>query len=182
MEFRFIRHSDGRVFRFDPVAGTIGTYVPDPADIDGDIFQGADTPFGGGGPEVIQAHLDVAIDAALGVTGAVPAVEQPLAVAWRLFYKQEPTYAFADAIRVLELTLRQALAQPLPLKNGQLPTIHDLLGMAVKAGRLRPEQWHRLNRLRVQRNRVVHETLQLKDPQVRTELEYLEQIIAQLRP
>ena len=35
MEFRFIRHSDGRVFRFDPVAGTIGTYVPDPADIQG---------------------------------------------------------------------------------------------------------------------------------------------------
>ena len=66
MEFRFIRHSDGRVFHFDPVAGTIGAWVTDPADIQGNILQGADNPYGGGGPEVIQAHLDAAIEAALG--------------------------------------------------------------------------------------------------------------------
>ena len=109
MEFRFIRHSDGRVFRFDPVAGTIGTYVPDPADVQGDIFQGADNPYGGGGPEVIQAHLDAAIDAALGDAVIASVGEQPLAVAWRLLNKQEPTHAFADAIRVLERGLYRKL-------------------------------------------------------------------------
>lgn len=54
--------------------------------------------------------------------------------------------------------------------------------MAVRAGRISGEQWHRLNHLRVQRNRVMHETLQLEEPQARAELEYLEQIIAQLCP
>ena len=180
MEFRFIRHSDGRVFRFDPVAGTIGTYVSDPADIQGDIFQGADNPYGGGGPEVIQAHLDAAIDAALGDAGIASAGEQPLAVAWQLFHKQEPTYAFADAIRVLEITLRQTLGHPLTLSNGQLPTLHDLIEMAVGKGHIRREQRQRLNFLRVQRNHVMHGTLQLKQPRVRAELEFLEQVIAQL--
>ena len=180
MEFRFIRHSDGRVFRFDPVAGTIGTYVPDPADIQGDIFQGADNLYGGGGPEVIQAHLDAAIDAALGVTGAAPAVEQPLAVAWRLLNKQEPTHAFADAIRVLELTLRHALGHPLPLNNGQSPTLRVLLEIAARSGHINAVQFDRLSHLRVQRNLVVHGTLQLKEPEARAELKYLEQIIGQL--
>ena len=182
MEFRFIRHSDGRVFHFDPVAGTIGAWVTDPADIQGNILQGADNPYGGGGPEVIQAHLDAAIEAALGVTSAAPAVEQPLTDAWRLLHKQEPTYAFADAIRVLEITLRQALGQPLRLNNGQLPTLRDLTEMAVSKGRISTEQWHRLNRLRMQRNHVMHEMLQLKEPRARAELEYLEQIVGQLRP
>ena len=54
--------------------------------------------------------------------------------------------------------------------------------MAVSKGRISTEQWRHLNRLRMQRNHVMHETLQLKDPQARAELEYLEQIVGQLRP
>ena len=117
---------------------------------------------------------------ALQSEGGPKTTQTGLADSWRLFHKQEPTYAFVEAIRVLECDLRQALGNP-PMPDSNQPLdLYHLLRMADKRGYISVEKQSRLGLMRVRRNQIIHATLQLTMPQAREDLDYLEQVLAHL--
>lgn len=117
---------------------------------------------------------------ALKSEGSPETTQTSLVYAWRLFHKQEPTYAFVEAISVLECDLRQALGNPPTPDSDQPLDLYRLLRMADERGYISVEKQNRLNRMRVRRNQIIHATLQLTMPQAREDLDYLEQAIAHL--
>ena len=100
-----------------------------------------------------------------------------LSNSWRLFSKDEPTYAFVDATSILELDLRRALEQKIVLDDDGLQC---MLMNASHTKLISEEQWRRLDGMRWQRNQVLHHRRQLKMPEARDALSYLGQVIDQL--
>ena len=106
----------------------------------------------------------------------------PLADAWRLFSKKEPTYAFIDAMVVLENDLRQALKHRHGQGYGQNDedTLNNMLYAASDEGWIREEQRRGLKHMNWKGNRVMHERDRVGDQDARVNLKYVEQVIDQL--
>ena len=99
-----------------------------------------------------------------------------LSSAWRLFSKEEPTYAFVDAMCILENDLHQLVG------HGQWPRpqLERMLTAACELHLIDEKKQNRLQDMRRKRNRVLHENQRLREPQTREDLAYLEQVIGQL--
>ena len=105
----------------------------------------------------------------------------PLAGAWGLFRKDEPTYAFIDAMSVLELNLRRALERKTVLADDGLQ--HMLMAACEQhIALISEEQRRRLDEMRRNRNRVLHHRHQLKISEARDALDYLKSTIGHLAP
>ena len=113
---------------------------------------------------------------------STPRVMSP---AWRLIRKNEPLAAFREAMTIFEVELRQALGHP-PMPNGNQPiNLQPLLEMAAKEGHINVEQFSHLDRMRMRRNNVVHNSDKkhpLTENEARAALAYLGQVIAHLGP
>ena len=99
-----------------------------------------------------------------------------LSSAWRLFSKAEPTYAFVDAMCVLESDLHELVGGsqwPRPELEGMLK---DAYGLSL----IDEKQQERLHGMRRKRNRILHENQRLRGPQTREDLVYLEQVMGKL--
>ena len=108
----------------------------------------------------------------------------PLSDAWRLLNGREPiyaSYAFVEAIRVLEDGLRQVLEvhRPDPDSN-QSPDLYGLLQMAAEGGCISPDQRDQLDNMRERRNQIVHGVFRLEESQARQDVNDLSQVIDQL--
>ena len=103
----------------------------------------------------------------------------PLAGAWGLFSKDEPTYAFIDAMSVLELNLRRVLEREIVLDDDGL---QYMLMTARDIDLISQERWGELDKMRQRRNRVMHDREELEMPKARDALDYLKPAIDQLRP
>ena len=104
----------------------------------------------------------------------------PLADARRLLDGKETiytTYAFIDAVSVLELDLRRALEQKIVLDDDGLQC---MLMNASNIKLISEEQRSRLDGMRRRRNQVLHHRRQLKMPEARDALDFLGQVIGQL--
>ncbi len=108
-------------------------------------------------------------------------VNGPLAGAWGLFRKDEPTYAFIDAMSVLELNLRRALERKTVLADDGLQ--HMLMAACEQhIALISEEQRRRLDEMRRNRNRVLHHRHQLEISEARDALDYLKSTIGHLAP
>ncbi len=101
-----------------------------------------------------------------------------LSNAWRLFNKDEPTYAFVEGVRVLENDLRHLLRP----KNREESELSIMLMNACQLELISQEQRDRLHSMRRDRNSILHESHQLTEPQTRSDLAYLKRVIGLLRP
>ena len=101
----------------------------------------------------------------------------PLSNAWRLFSKKEPTYAFIDAMSVLEFNLRFNLEKEMMLDDDGL---RYMLMSANDRKLISREEWGRLNTMRQRRNDVLHRRHQLEIPEARDALDYLKPAIDDL--
>ena len=99
-----------------------------------------------------------------------------LSSAWRLFNKDEPTYAFVEGVRVLENDLRHLLRP----KNREESELSIMLMNACQLDLISQEQRDRLHNMRRNRNSILHESYQLTEPQTRNDLAYLKRVIGQL--
>ena len=99
-----------------------------------------------------------------------------LSSAWRLFSKEEPTYAFVDAMCILENDLHQLVG------HGQWPRpqLERMLTAACELNLIDEKKQNRLQDMRRKRNRVLHENQRLRGPQTREDLAYLEQVMGKL--
>lgn len=106
----------------------------------------------------------------------------PLADAWRLFSKEEPTYAFIDGMVVLEYDLRQALKHRYGQDYGQdgEDGLHNMLYDASGIGWVREEQRRDLSHMNWKRNRVMHDRHPVEEQDARVYLKQVEQVIGQL--
>ena len=126
-----------------------------------------------------RANLDSRIEELeKQLAASTPKVMSP---AWRLIRKKEPLAAFREAMTIFEVELRQALGDPM-MPNGNRPLdLYPLLEMAAKEGHINAEQLSHLDRMRMRRNNVVHNSDKkhpLTENEARATLAYLEQIIA----
>ena len=99
-----------------------------------------------------------------------------LSSAWRLFSKEEPTYAFVDAVCILENDLHQLVG------HGQWPRpkLERMLTTACELHLIDEKKQNRLQDMRRKRNRILHENQRLRGPQTREDLVYLEQVMGKL--
>ena len=106
-------------------------------------------------------------------------MDGPLSNSRRLLSKDEPTYAFIDAMSVLELDLRRALERETVLDDDGIQCM--LMTACQDIELISEKQWGRLDGMRWQRNQVLHHRRhQLKMPEAREAVDYLESTIGQL--
>ena len=96
--------------------------------------------------------------------------------AWRLFSKEEPTYAFVDAMCILENELHQLVGHG----RWPRPKLERMLTDACQLHLIDEKQQKRLHGMRGKRNRILHENQRLRGPQTREDLVYLEQVMGKL--
>ena len=99
-----------------------------------------------------------------------------LSSAWRLLSKDEPTYAFIDAVCILENDLHQLVG------HGQWPRpkLERMLTAACELHFIDETKQEKLQEMRRKRNRILHQNQRLRGPQVHNDLDYLERVIGQL--
>ena len=99
-----------------------------------------------------------------------------LSSAWRLLSKDEPTYAFIDAVCILENDLHQLVG------HGQWPRpqLERMLTAACELHFIDEKKQGKLQEMRRKRNRILHQNQRLGGPQVHNDLAYLERVVGQL--
>ncbi len=99
-----------------------------------------------------------------------------LSSAWRLLSKDDPTYAFIDAVCILENDLHQLVG------HGQWPRpkLERMLTAACELHFIDEKKQGKLQEMRRKRNRILHQNQRLREPQAHNDLAYLEQVIGQL--
>ncbi len=99
-----------------------------------------------------------------------------LSSAWSLLSKDEPTYAFIDAVCILENDLHQLVG------HGQWPRpqLERMLTAACELHFIDETKQEKLQEMRRKRNRILHQNQRLGGPQAHNDLAYLERVIGQL--
>ena len=99
-----------------------------------------------------------------------------LSSAWHLLSKDEPTYAFIDAVCILENDLHQLVGH----SQWPRPKLERMLTAACELHFIDEQKQEKLQEMRRKRNRILHENQRLRGPQAHNDLAYLERVIGQL--